>query len=141
MKSLFKAALAFAILTPLSALANERIVAGDDTLYSNLCATAVSAPVEFERQLRDLRITRSALRCNGMDVREFVSAVRQDNAIALRPGSDNFETAICVAAATSAERFESLKAQTSARLLDAISCNEMPLAEFAREYGNADVRI
>ncbi len=140
MKSFIKMTLAMVFIAPLSALANERIVAGDDTLYSNLSATAVKAPTVFERQLRQLRITKSDLRCNGMEVSDFVNAMDSNSTIALRAGSDSFETRICVAAATSAEDFETLKAQTNARVLDAISCNEMSLAEFAREYG-ADARI
>ena len=124
-----------------TSFANDvNIVSGDSTLYSELCVTAVEQPQVFERKLRDLRISRSALACNGKDVDRFVDSIRGEAPVALRPGANDVATKLCVAAATSSSDYDEIAREFGVRDASAVTCNNKPLAEFVREFSGAASR-
>lgn len=127
--------------------ANEReVVNGDGSVVSEVCVAAITQSGRLEHLLDVHRLDRSLIRCNGMEIDSFVDSVTTTKApaVALLSGEDSPATEICIAAATSDEQYQALKQQYfngNRGTVSDVVCNGLPIADFAREFGNDDFRI
>ncbi len=133
------------IVLSAGAVANEQLVNGDGSIYSEICIKAVTQPGDASSALAEHNLSAQDISCNGMPLRSFVRALATESrAIKLTTATNSPESQLCVAAAMSANEYTRLKTETFANdeiKLQRVVCNDKPLAEFAREYGNHDFRI
>lgn len=121
----------------------------DGSYASSLCIQAVEKNAAFKRDLarKGSRSLAKKLECNGEKVGEFVdkyekrvhkvARVKQDYVFTNKSGS--FETGLCIAAAKSNYAYKRAVLQaplSKKRKLDRVTCNDMPIAKFAKKYGN-----
>ncbi|XOV87567.1 MAG: hypothetical protein ACFHX7_21870 [Pseudomonadota bacterium] len=128
-----------------SAVANEQLVNGDGSLLSDICIKAVTQPREVAPTLAKHNLSAQDISCNGKPLRTFVRSLAADSRpVKLMTAGDSPESRLCVAAATSANEYMRLKSEAFANdeiRLQRVVCNDKPLVEFARQYGNPDFRI
>ena len=86
--------------------------------------------------------------CNGLSLKEFGKKYRNSTSqgvirvYAFEMTEDSRETELCVAAATSNEIYKQVKKRLfKGAKVDKIECNGLPIAKFAKRYGNKGFTI
>ncbi|MEW9799255.1 hypothetical protein [Alteromonas sp. CYL-A6] len=143
MKS-FVSALAL-ILVATTAHAVE-LVNKDGSPISQLCIAAVESVDAFERQVDELKLSRydlSNISCNDMPLNDFVRKFRAMDSnetisvTAFENTNNTFETALCIAAATSNEAFKQTKRNAGHLSTEEVACNGETLAKFAKQFNKS----
>ena len=118
----------------------------DGSKLSAICIAAVESDEALARSIRQFGFTKrdlNAFTCNGLKVDEFAKKYRntaEDEVVrvyAFEVTQDNRESQLCVAAATSNQKYKEVKrALFGSSSVSGIVCNGLPLDKFARRYGN-----
>jgi len=129
-------------------------VNADASIYSELCIAAVTSAELLEQKAAEYKFSKNDMKkfsCNGMELDDFVKKYGPGSGsknsglkvFAFEKSMQNTESDICVAAATSNEAFAAIKAQVgrSDDYFKEIHCNDIPLARFARKFGNKDFKL
>ena len=135
-------------LTILSGLCNAQPVFknGDNSVFSNICISAVLQPELVTDLVRQAGIEdKKSIVCNGQSINKFVSSYKpktEDRKI-LVANNDSPTTALCIAAGTSNKAFRNAvnKNQIKRSQLKNLYCNSLPVSRFAKKYGGYKLSI
>ena len=135
-------------LTILSGLCNAQPVFknGDNSVFSNICISAVLQPELVTDLVRQAGIEdKKSIVCNGQSINKFVSSYKpktEDRKI-LVANNDSPTTALCIAAGTSNKAFRNAvnKNQIKRSQLKNLYCNSLPVSRFAKNYGGYKLSI
>lgn len=144
MKGLWLIMLIF--LTFASSLRAVTFTNSDGSKLSAICIAAVESDEALTRSIRQFGFSKrdlNAFTCNGLKVDEFAEKYRntpEDEVVrvyAFQVTDDNRESQLCVAAATSNQKYKEVKQSLfGSSSVSGIVCNGLPLDKFARRYGN-----
>ena len=135
-------------LTILSGLCNAQPVFknGDNSVFSNICISAVLQPELVTDLVRQAGIEdKKSIVCNGQSINKFVSSYKpktEDRKI-LVANNDSPTTALCIAAGTSNKAFRNAvnKNQIKRSQLKNLYCNSLPVSRVAKNYGGYNLSI
>ena len=135
-------------LTILSGLCNAQPVFknGDNSVFSNICISAVLQPELVTDLVRQAGIEdKKSIVCNGQSINKFVSSYKPktENRKILVANNDSPTTALCIAAGTSNKAFRNAvnKNQIKRSQLKNLYCNSLPVSRFAKKYGGYKLSI
>jgi hypothetical protein len=132
-----------------------KFVNGDGSAHSEICIAAIQSDQALKAKSEEHGYSSakmSQLSCNGMSIGKFAKmyrnqAVDADNkavkVFSFDNEMQNLEADVCIAAASSNEKYAAIrKGLTKPKsYYRTITCNGMPLASFAKKYGNKSFKM
>lgn len=113
----------------------------DGSKLSDMCIAAVEANGALSSLYK---AELQGLVCNGMPIREFAKKYREQkveetvNVVSFRNANNSIEAELCIAAATSNEKFAKAVSESNEQVdIDDIACNGKKLARFAKKYNRS----
>lgn len=151
----FSISLLFLVVSSAGLAEKFKFINGDASAYTEVCIASVKSEEAALAKLAEYDLGRdlSKFTCNGMRIKRFAAKYQSNvnspeqapiRVFAFRNVMKSDEASLCIAAATSNAEYMRLKSElyhNNSRNVSAIACNNMPLRDFARKYGNNNFRI
>jgi len=143
------------LVTPLVNAKDATFVNGDGSPHTSVCIAAIDSEESLKAAIKKYNFSSlelARLNCNGLSVDKFAKMYRdKSDEMGARPVKvfsfgkemNNIESDICIAAASSNAKFESIKQGLTKpkSYYRSINCNGMALGEFAKKYGNKKFKL
>jgi len=124
----------------------------DDSAHTAICIAAATSEAALKAKMKEHKYNKTAvnsLSCNGLSIEQFAKKHHMSTSnkavkvFSFDNSMGNMEADICIAAASSNESYKALKAKLSKHkdFYRNISCNNKPLATFAKKFGNKKFRL
>jgi len=124
----------------------------DGSAHTDICIAAATSDSALKVKIKEHNYsdaTVNHLSCNGLSVEQFAKKYQISTmskpvkVFSFDNSMGNLEADICIAAASSNETYKALKEKLSKprEFYQSISCNNKPLATFAKKFGNKKFRI
>jgi hypothetical protein len=144
----------FSTLTLPALAQTTELVNADASIFSEICIAAATSDAALKEKAAHYKFGAAELdnfTCNGLSLEKFAKKFKQNMGkdatkvavFAFDKTMNNIESEICVAAATSNDAFAALKGTLNkpANFYSDVSCNDVPLARFAKKHGNKDFKL
>ncbi|NQZ80576.1 MAG: hypothetical protein HRT52_06120 [Colwellia sp.] len=124
----------------------------DGSAHTDICIAAATSDAVLKAKIKEHKYSDASVRnlsCNGLTIEKFARKYHMNTSskavkvFSFDNSMGNVEADICIAAASSNESYKALKAKLSKskEFYRTISCNNKPIAAFAKKFGNKKFKI